>query len=158
MSSQVNIRTLTIDDLATCEASFPEPFDVSYRQQIDRQSPEGYSLYGLFSGDQLAAMAHVRRQGPKDQAIGQAFPCPVIGNLYVLPDFRKQGLGQMLLNHIEAVLRDESRDTVGLIVSCQNNQAIRLYEQAGYQPIRQFPARPGRDEHPRLYYTKNLHI
>lgn len=156
MSSQVNIRTLHIDDLAMCEATFPEPQTASYKQQIIRQSPDDYSLYGLFVDDKLAAMIHVNRQGPKNPAIKLDFPYPIIGNLYVLDEFRNQGFGMMLLNHAESALKDANHRTIGLIVSCQNSQAIHLYEKAGFQPIQSLPPRPGRDKHPRLYYTKNL--
>lgn len=156
MSSQVTIRALRSDDLVECQASFPEPTSVSYQQQISRQSPDGYSLYGLFVDDELAAMMHVNRHGAKDPTIQRDYPYPILGNLYVLERFRQQGLGRKLLDHVEVALKDEGHQTIGLIVSCQNSRAIHIYEKAGFQPIQQLPPRPDRNKCARLYYTKTL--
>lgn len=156
MSDQPVIRTLKIEDLPQCEANFPTPRSISYRQQITRQSDQGYSLYGCFVDGQLAGLMHVNRHGPKDRHIRLSYPYPVLGNLVINSKYRQQGLAKKLLKHSEDALRSEGHAAIGLIVAVDNQPAINLYEKANYQPVQLLPPRSGIDKHPRTYYQKTL--
>lgn len=150
------IRQLTIADLSLCEDNFPQPESVSFRQQILRQSANGYALFGLFQDDDLAGLIHINRHGPLDPDLAKLLPHPVIGNLFVKPNYRGQGIAKALLAHCQDVVRSEGYTKVGLIVSTANQTARHLYASLDYKPLRQLPPRLDRDDADRLYYHKDL--
>ncbi len=156
MLSKLAIRQLVLDDLPLLESDFPAPALISYRQQLNRQSADGYSLFGIFVDDQLAGVAHVRRQGPYEPAVYQYSSRPELGNLYVIPAYRGHGLAEQLIQAIESTLVTEGYRSLGLVVSSLNAPARHLYEKLGYHIDRSFPARPNKNEAIRLYYSKQL--
>lgn len=156
MSDSVDIRSLTIEDLADCQTYFPEPIINSYRTQISRQSASGYTLYGLFSGGSLAAICHIRRQGPNSSTVKKVYQHPELGNLHVLPGCRRNGYAQKLLLHIENMMRKEHYKSIGLVVSDQNIAARQLYTKLGYRHQRNFPASSNDPKTKRLYYLKEI--
>lgn len=58
-----------------------------------------------------------------------------IATLAVLPEYRKRGIGGMLLEECEAKL---IYDNIRLCVRNSNQEAIRLYERYGYQAVNQW--------------------
>lgn len=60
----------------------------------------------------------------------------VIGNLYVRPTARDQGIGSLLLTAAESELAQKGVDTVTLDVLAANDAARRFYASHGYQPHR----------------------
>lgn len=55
-----------------------------------------------------------------------------IGNICVLPEYRGQGAGKMLLNDLLETLKTCGIVTVFLEVESDNTNAIALYEKAGF--------------------------
>lgn len=156
MPSLRYVRPLTLNDLEQCEQLFPEPTFVPFIRQIKRQTESGYSLFGCFINNRLVGMIHISRQGAKNLKIRQVSPFPMLGNLVVHTDFRRQGIAAYLIQYSEEVLRTEGYRNVGLIVSATNPQAIQLYEKAAYVKAQQLPPRAGEDLGPRYYYKKEL--
>ena len=60
----------------------------------------------------------------------------VVQNLYVVPDYRKEGIGGDLLTAAEAHLAARDADVVTLDVMAANEDARRLYQRHGYRPYR----------------------
>lgn len=58
-----------------------------------------------------------------------------VERLVVSPDFRRRGMARRLLSAAEDLARDRGKKTVGLHVTGDNLQALRLYEAEGYQEI-----------------------
>jgi ribosomal-protein-alanine N-acetyltransferase len=58
-----------------------------------------------------------------------------ICTIEVLPNFRRQGLGEKLLQEIEAIFRQKSVRASALEVREDNIPAIRLYRKFGYDTI-----------------------
>jgi len=58
-------------------------------------------------------------------------PTPYIDNLHVLPEFRSQGIGRMLMRTGAKALLDAGQRTAYLWVVAGNTSAIRFYERLG---------------------------
>jgi GNAT superfamily N-acetyltransferase len=57
---------------------------------------------------------------------------------YVRPDFRRKGLGKILLRHLEEFARAQRIPVVRLETGILQHEAMRLYEQTGYKEIPAF--------------------
>jgi len=55
-----------------------------------------------------------------------------LGFMYVVPEYRGQGLNKALLNALNNWCREQGLQTVYLDVYSNNNSAIRAYEKAGF--------------------------
>lgn len=71
-------------------------------------------------------------------------------NICVSPDFRRQGLAQMLLNHVINDVRINGADVLLLEVRASNKAAITLYFEAGFNELAvrhdYYPAKNGRED------------
>jgi GNAT superfamily N-acetyltransferase len=74
---------------------------------------------------------------------------PDIANLYqmwVAPEYRSLGAGQMLLECVITWAREANAHQLALGVTCGDTPAMRLYKRAGFQPVGQpQPLRPESD-------------
>ncbi len=61
-----------------------------------------------------------------------AYPHLWISDLFVLPEYRRKGIGKTFLSIAEMIARRAGYDYVGLTVTTENVGAIRLYERMGY--------------------------
>ena len=69
-----------------------------------------------------------------------------VESLSVLPEYRGSGLGSVLLDRLEAHLRDRGARDLILGVLPGNHDAIRLYQRRGYRPTWLYLSRfEGRD-------------
>lgn len=128
---------------------------------IERAKPEDKeSLYALFahwdmdyvfeyeafseSFDRVLANAENRvviaRSEGRPVGYAQFFPCDELGfcrfyeiaELLVAEDARSRGIGQALLDHIEAVARESGIAEIKLSSQTFRNRAHAFYERAGY--------------------------
>ncbi|HCM90404.1 MULTISPECIES: GNAT family N-acetyltransferase [Vagococcus] len=59
-----------------------------------------------------------------------------VGGLAVHPNFRKNGIGVLLLNQVENIAKNSGVSTITLEVITENIGALKLYERNGYQAKR----------------------
>jgi ribosomal protein S18 acetylase RimI-like enzyme len=59
---------------------------------------------------------------------------PNILTIYVDPTYRRQGIGRALIGHAEAWAKAQGYTQMSLQVFTDNQSAIDLYQQLGYQP------------------------
>ena len=57
----------------------------------------------------------------------------VIDNLFVIPEVRGKGIGEMLVSHVEKISREKGVDNIELNVYTFNENAIKLYDKLGYK-------------------------
>jgi len=65
----------------------------------------------------------------------QAADTAQINNLAVMPDFRRQGVGEHLLSALLEWAHDSLITTVDLEVRASNDSAIRLYQKMGFAKV-----------------------
>jgi GNAT superfamily N-acetyltransferase len=59
----------------------------------------------------------------------------LIDEIYVVPEHRGQGVGELLMNHIEAHARAQGHVGLTLLAMNKNSRPHRFYERLGYEPI-----------------------
>lgn len=79
-----------------------------------------------------------------DKLVGYVGSQSVMGwsdmmNLAVLPNYRRRGIGEMLVAELIAKLRDEENTCLTLEVRTSNSSAIALYEKMGFVQVGRRP-------------------
>jgi [ribosomal protein S18]-alanine N-acetyltransferase len=122
----VEIRTLEAADLTAIEAieqrAYPTPWSRSmFASELAK--PTSICL-GAFEGDDL--LGYVINSRYVDAWH--------IMNVAVDPDRRRRGIATRLLERLFELTRDDERRGYTLEVRISNEDAIRLYEQLGFEP------------------------
>ena len=123
-----------------------------YFAELDRRFPSGFDAgQGGAAADATALRAPhgsflVMRSGDAtvgcggvqcvDDATGE------IKRMWIHPEWRGLGLGRRLLARLEDVARDLGRSRVVLDTNSTLNEAISMYERAGYEPIERYNDNP----------------
>lgn len=58
-----------------------------------------------------------------------------LGFMYVLPEYRRQGINQMIIEHLSAFAKANGITELRLDVFARNEQAVRAYEKAGFRKL-----------------------
>ena len=95
----------------------PLPMNVDYDEAIKTHR---FDL--LHSGETLAALAETY----------EAEDCLFLENLCVSPAYQRQGMGQLLLAHVEDIARAASRDLIRLDTNKLFTGNVDLYLRVGY--------------------------
>jgi GNAT superfamily N-acetyltransferase len=104
-------------------------------------SRHGYSVEKLIQ--QGVAFFVTRQDGVPAGCGGVQFFGSEYGELkrmFVRPQFRRLGLAKLMLNHLEAYAREHGVVVLRLETGVHQTNAIRLYEQYGFQNIPPFGA------------------
>jgi GNAT superfamily N-acetyltransferase len=150
------IRTLTSHEWGIYKnlrlralADSPDAFGGTLAQEIDRSDTEWSNRLssGAESRWDLPLVAELGKE-PIGLAWGRIESCDLdVAHLYqmwVAPDHRAMGAGQMLLKAVIAWARATNASYLALVVTCGNGPAMRLYARAGFQPVGEpEPLRPG---------------
>jgi len=73
---------------------------------------------------------------PREPSLDVAEFVGSLNDVYVLPEFRRKGIGKKLSNHCLKKMKDMGVKTVRLTVLSENKAAVRLYEQLGFKVYR----------------------
>ena len=142
-----NINPADIDQILAIEnASFPSPWP---RQIFEREidAANSYKRAIRFSG---SVVAYIVTWTIYDEVH--------ILNIAVHPDFRKIGLGEMLLRDCLDFSYDRGLKLAVLEVRTSNNSAIKLYEKIGFKTLRvrkKYYSDTGEDAYVMLYELKS---
>jgi ribosomal protein S18 acetylase RimI-like enzyme len=89
---------------------------------------------------EASALARIRSQGLGLIIVTEVAPRHGhLTQLAVAPQYRRQGLGQLLLKHSMSRLVEHHFEIFSLIVSRDNAPALRLYRTNGLQSVLSFP-------------------
>lgn len=135
--SDIHIRLATVDDIPVIEEL--DSFSISPTRYISREMEKYFGSVDPSTHEQTliflaevagipAAKAELMLPPPEvPHAIGY------VKRVVVHPDFRKQGLARLLMEHIINFARERKLDALELHVWEENIPAIRLYESLGFQ-------------------------
>jgi len=155
-TTSVTFRPLAQHDLPELEASFPEASPHAHKKRLAKQAKGLYLYSGAFISGKIVAIQLIRWQGsnlPENRALS---PYPEIGSLFVLPDYRRQGLATRLLEYSEEKIKARGHQGASLTIQDDNDISVRLHLASGYKAIG--PARPRKTSpnQPRTYYLKHF--
>lgn len=92
-------------------------------EQFARQMAAGtQTVLGVQAGDRVIGVVLATHDGRKGW----------INRLAVHPDFRRKGIGRMLVEQAERVLRAQGLQIVAALIDDGNTASLALFEQAGY--------------------------
>lgn len=158
-SSVVSLRRLARADagqyqVLRIEACADPAFAMPVAALADLSVAAIYSAYladpsrqvlGAFVDDQLMGIAHID-PAPADQAF-------VLWGFYISHEYRRRGLGQVLLDATVGLCRQRGAERLTLQVQDQNLAAQALYMGNGF---RRLPATPGDRQQPAQEHTLAL--
>lgn len=140
-SSHPYLRSMQESDLPQVaqieKSTFPSPWPMSsFRQCLEF----GYRCYVLAQGSLVQAYAIMAIEVDNAHIL----------NLCVRPEFRRQGEGRRMLNHLLQIARDSGVQAVFLEVRVSNQPAIDLYRSADFVKIGTrkgyYPSEKGRED------------
>ena len=122
----ISIRTMTLQDIPRVAAMekmiFPDPWSEKVYEETLRLPEAEYVI--AQSGEMIAGAAGVRN------IVGTG----EITNVMVLPEYRRQGIGRMMMEEVLNRGRALGADEFTLEVRAGNAAAIGLYESLGFVP------------------------
>ncbi len=130
--SQILHRPMTQGDLDILR---PWADEAGYFEEAWQEQGEGKRLVVLaFQGQSLCGFAHYNRF-PR-YAPFRRLGIPEIQDLFVLPDFRRHGIGAGIVGFCETLARDDKKADIGIGVgvSSKFGSAQRLYARLGFLP------------------------
>ncbi|HEX3049288.1 MAG TPA: GNAT family N-acetyltransferase [Aggregatilineaceae bacterium] len=96
------------------------------REQFERQMAGGtQTVLGVWDGDCLVAVVVATHDGRKGW----------INRLAVRPDYRRQGLGQLVVDAAETALQKQGMQIIAALIEDSNSASLALFEQAGYTEL-----------------------
>jgi GNAT superfamily N-acetyltransferase len=133
-----------IAELQTHLESFYPP-ESRHGFSVDRLIAEGVAFFVLRVAGEAAGCGGIKNV---DREYGE------LKRMYVRPQFRGQGYGAMILNHLAGYARRQGIVLLRLETGIHQQAAIRLYEQYGFQRI--LPFGPYTDDPVSLCFEKRL--
>lgn len=99
------------------------PYGRDSAEQFARQMAAGtQTALGVRAGDRVIGVVLATHDGRKGW----------INRLAVHPDFRRKGIGRMLVEQAERVLRAQGLQIIAALIEDGNTASLALFEQAGY--------------------------
>ncbi|WP_432980625.1 N-acetyltransferase family protein [Dactylosporangium sp. CA-233914] len=103
-----------------------------FTERIARQPRLGI-LFVAHAGNRLAGTAFLRMQAAEEWELRQRLRgVPILSNVQVAPDLRRQGVGSAIMRAAEGYARARGRAYIALGVTATNAAARRLYAKRGY--------------------------
>jgi len=127
----VEIRRLVPDDYEKMirlweEAGLPyKPKGRDSRESIEKQMKENPDFFiGAFDGERLIGTVIASFDGRKGW----------INRLAVHPEYRRRGIGQLLIRKAETVLKEKGAWVICALIERENKPSLSLFEKCGYKP------------------------
>jgi ribosomal protein S18 acetylase RimI-like enzyme len=155
VTSQIEIRRATATDAAVV-AQLLNDFNAEYDEPTVPVDEFAENLRRLIeAGEIVVLLAGAAREGLAQlqfrASLYTAAPDAYLGELYVIPDRRGEGIGRALLEATMAAAREGGATRIELNTSTDDRAAIGLYESFG------FTNREGGPDGPvMLYYERDL--
>jgi ribosomal protein S18 acetylase RimI-like enzyme len=149
----MEIRSATADDLPALVAAMGQREFFTDRL-ASQENGFGLLLVAWIDADAIGRI-YVRLEPAEEPEVREHLPgVPLIMDFLVLPEYRNNGFGALMLDHAEKMLRQRGCPRVALGVN-HDNDAIRLYERRGYREWPHGPVKTSEDEF--HIYVKDIH-
>ena len=129
------VRPLARPDLGLVEAQINLDWAAAgkHRTRLDRQD-RGEALYFIACrGATPSGHLLLEWEGIEDEPLrSKLSECPNLEDLFVMPEFRSQNIGSILLDEAIAAVQGAGYTQLGLGVAVGNAGAIRLYKRKGF--------------------------
>jgi len=126
----VKIRRLVPEDYQKMielweEAGLPyRPKGRDSKESIEKQMKESPDFFiGVFDGERLIGTVIASFDGRKGW----------INRLAVHPEYRRRGIGQLLIKEAEAVLKERGAWVICALIERENKPSLNLFEKCGYK-------------------------
>lgn len=128
----IEIKTALLSDV---EALRPLSNEDGYFERCLEEQAKGHRELILILKDGVLA-GYVQYQRKPQYQPFRSLGIPEIQDLYVLPEYRQNGLATKLIIHCEEKALSENHDMIGIGVGLYSNygKAQRLYVKMGYEP------------------------
>ncbi|MCX4027337.1 GNAT family N-acetyltransferase [Endozoicomonas sp. SM1973] len=139
----MEIIKVTIEELNQVSNLF-DKYRQFYKQDADLPAATTFIKERLVNEDSVIYLALVNNQSVGFTQLYPAFSSVAmkrmwyLNDLYVHPDYRKQGIAEALLEQAQQLAIETNALTVKLATAVDNNAAKALYEKVGYQKITAF--------------------
>jgi GNAT superfamily N-acetyltransferase len=136
LKAVIDIRPIAQTDIALLEKRFPEGGLAKHADRFSRQQTGEVVYLVAWHREHPVGHALLKWGGSQDEPVAKQLKigCPDIEDLFVLAEFRSQGIGSQLLSSAEQLAREQGYTHIGLSVAAETNDlARRLYERLGYQ-------------------------
>lgn len=119
----MKVKKLEFNDIENIKQIENQCFSNPWSQTSIKQSMEsGNKFFGVFNNDTLCGYGSI------NIILDEGY----INNIAVLPKYRKQGLGKLILSEIINYSKEKKLSFLSLEVRPSNTIAIRLYKSAGF--------------------------
>lgn len=133
------MQRMFLEDL-TQPAGTAEPLTARDLEQVERLYASGDGGGIAFASFQLdTGFFHGIRRGGELVSVAGAHVVSCdesvagVGNIFTRPDYRGQGLAQVVTSAVATTLKEAGIRTIGLNVELTNTAAIRVYERVGFR-------------------------
>jgi len=149
LSRTRNVSDLEIRDAAAQDAiTLGKLYAGAYFELMDQLPPPRSETLEDFTRTMIELFIKAFKEPQKDifKWIAEYFGCPVgflitkvigdrgyVGEIGVVPSYRRKGIAQTLLNRFAIFLKDREVYTVGLDVNIKNTSARELYSFCGFK-------------------------
>ena|SRR3989338_10357652 len=136
---QLRLKALISDPkafLSSLEFEEKIPLTNFANKLLRNATPPVYGFYGYINQENsLSGYIHLANEW-----IFKRRHIVTFNELYVLPDFRRQGIAAELINHCLTLLKNiPDKEQVELHVNSENHQAIKLYQKLGFVQVATLP-------------------
>lgn len=141
---------------ANTAADMKKHLDEAYaKEQLLREMAQpGTSFYfGLING---ACAGYLKLNVDQDQSEVRGAGTLEIERIYILPEFKRQGLGRVFLQAAEKLAQDLNKERIWLGVWEENEAALAFYKQMGFEQVSQHVFVLGDDRQTDLIMEKVL--
>lgn len=129
---ELQIRPFEPGDVEMLERSLPSEDEAKFRRRLSEQQAGG--IVGLVAWREGKPVGHAFVRWKPGAPLDSGLPgTPVVTDLAVAQDMQSKGIGTILMDEAERIIREAGYERVAIGVDSTNEGARRLYSRLGYR-------------------------
>ncbi|KIE05690.1 hypothetical protein NF27_DN00060 [Candidatus Jidaibacter acanthamoeba] len=139
IKENLELRAVTAKDLESLSVLF-DKYRTFYKKESDISSAKKFLETRLMNNDSKIFILE-NNETASSVGFAQLYPCftsvglqrtYILNDLYIIPEYRNQGIGKCVLDFIHQYCMEEGAQKVSLMTAKDNIHAQKLYEKKGY--------------------------